>query len=421
LQGPRRIGEAAGLRKIFTAAFLFFTVHPAFGYQVRRSGSGAPLRWSDGTIPVELALDQGPAGIATDEAVAAATEAFARYQRAIAELAPGIAVVVHARAGAPPAPSTRDRVTTVRWVDADWDDDYDPVALAVTVMSYDDGSGRIEDADIVINAARYPWSTSADPGPACGGFDLQDVLTHEVGHLFGLAHDPTNVDATMYASADACETKKRELHPPDLEGLRYLYVDVGPAPAGCAVGGRSGPPGWSALALVAGLLALRWRRAALLALLIAAPAHATLVRRLGLDEMGRAATLIVEGHVRTTDVVERGDRVYTEAQLEVSACWKGLCPATLTVRQLGGEVAGRGMAVEGAAELRAGADVVLFLRPRRDGAYAPVGLAQGAYTVEREGLLARDLRGLGFAGERVHGGIERIRRDELDDALRRAR
>lgn len=396
------------MRTILTVAFLFCTVHSAFGYEVRRSSSGVPLRWGAGTIHVQLALEDGPDGTSPGEARAAAAGAFYRYASAMAELTPEVAVAV----------GDGGNTATVRWVRDGWDDDFDPVALAVTVTNYDADSGRIDGANIVINAERYHWSTAAEPGPACGGYDLQDVLTHEIGHMFGLAHDPRHTDATMYPAADPCETNKRELHPPDLDGLRYLYVEVGPAPEGCSVAGRA-PAGWAALPLLVGLVALRRRRAALLALLIAAPAHATIVRRLGLDEMGRGAALVVEGRVRATAVVEAGGRVYTDATLDVATCMKGTCPATLTVRQLGGELAGRGVAVEGAARLAEGGDVVLYLRPRRDGAFAVVGMAQGAFAVEKAGTLARDLRALGFAGERGHGALERIRREDLERALKR--
>src|SRR5262249_50385248 len=152
--------------------------------------------------------------------------------------------------------------------------------------------------------------------------------------------------------------------------------------------------------------------------------HATIVRRLALDEMGRGAALVVQGRISAATVVERGDRVYTDTRLEVTDCLKGDCPSTVTVRQLGGEVRGRGMSVEGAARLAVGSEVVLFLRPRRDGAFAPVGMAQGAYTVERDdasnvSALSRDLRDLGFVGEEAHGTIERIRPEDLAAALRK--
>src|SRR5262249_46122134 len=130
------------------------------------------------------------------------------------------------------------------------------------------------------------------------------------------------------------------------------------------------------------------------------------------------AALVVQAHVRSTDVVAAGDRVYTDATLDVSACLKGACPSTLTVRQLGGELDGRGVAIEGAPRLVDGAEVVLFLRPRRDGAFGVVGMAQGAFAVEKGGTLARDLRGLRFEGERDHGALERIRREELERALK---
>src|SRR5262249_10086549 len=154
---------------------------------------------------------------------------------------------------------------TVRWVSSDWDDDYDPAALAVTLTSYDRDSGRITRADVVVNAQSYAWSASADESGCRGAYDLQDVVTHELGHLFGLGHEMVDTNATMYPSADTCESLKRDLDPDDLAGLQYLYVEVGPASAGCAVGGGGTQGG---ALLVVGLLALARLRRRAVALLL---------------------------------------------------------------------------------------------------------------------------------------------------------
>src|SRR5262249_3614885 len=112
--------------------------------------------------------------------------------------------------------------------------------------------------------------------------------------------------------------------------------------------------------------------------------------------------------------------------LSVEECWKGTCGDELTVRQLGGELDGEGAAVEGTAALAAGSEVVLFLRPRKDGAYSPVGMAQGAFQVERDAKLqvrafVRDVRGLTFVrkdGALEAGTVERHSPVLLRDALR---
>src|SRR5262249_21744048 len=109
--------------------------------------------------------------------------------------------------------------------------------------------------------------------------------------------------------------------------------------------------------------------------------------------------------------------------VDVESCGRGACGASVTVRQLGGELGGRGTAVEGAARFAAGDEVLLFLRPRSDGTFAPVGMVQGVFRVERDaggGVAAyvRDLRGVGFAGEDRPGAVERIAPAELRRAVR---
>src|SRR5262249_2731822 len=114
------------------------------------------------------------------------------------------------------------------------------------------------------------------------------------------------------------------------------------------------------------------------------PAGATTVRKLSLDELAGDAVVVVRGVVGGVGAQRVGGHIYTDATLAVSECLKGSCGHTLTVRQLGGELDGFGVHVEGSADLVPGSEVVLLLRRRLDGAYAPLGMAQGAFRVERE-------------------------------------
>lgn len=218
----------------------------------------------------------------------------------------------------------------------------------------------------------------------------------------------------MYPSSGMCETKKRDLDPDDMDGLTHLYVDTvapsttdGAAALGCSTAGQK-PASLAGLLFIGALFAFARRpRAAvalLVALLAAAPAGATTVRQLSLEDMSADAVVVVRGVVGGVGGVRIGGHIYTDATLAVSECLKGPCGPTLTVRQLGGEVEGFGMHVEGSAELQPGSEVVLLLRRRLDGAYAPLGMAQGAFRVERDGqrgeirTLVRNVDSLRFAG-----------------------
>jgi MYXO-CTERM domain-containing protein len=407
-----------------------------YAYQVRTTTTGKALRWADGPLPVLVALTDAPDGVSGDDANAAALRAFDTYASLVQSMTPEVAVDVAMNDGAPPPPEASDGKNVIRWVKEGWDDEYDPSALAVTLMSYDTTSGRITDADIVVNGEKYPWIATESLDGCSNQYDLQNVLTHELGHLFGLAHDPGDDDSTMFPSSASCEDKKRDLDENDVEGLTYLYVDVVapvmPKGLGCSVGGGDAAGGLGTV-LVAGLLIALVRRRTGLALAglalvgLATPATATTVRRLSLDAMSGGAQVVVRGIVSAPTVHRVGARVYTDHTLEVSECWKGTCGGTVTVRQLGGEIDGVGTAVEGTAQLMPGTEVVLLLRRRADGAFTPVGMAQGAYRVERDAdqnvTLVRDGRQLRFAkptGGAVAGTIERITVDDLKKAIARS-
>ncbi len=125
-----------------------------------------------------------------------------------------------------------------------------------------DFGGEILDADIEVNGAFFRFSP--DDVPPTTRFDLQNTLVHEVGHLLGLDHTPAT-EATMFASAPAGETKKRDLASDDINGLCDVYSTIYAERVDdddCqATPGRGS--GFAALPLLAGLaLLLRRRRRA---------------------------------------------------------------------------------------------------------------------------------------------------------------
>ena len=138
---------------------------------------------------------------------------------------------------------------------------YDRSALALTRISFIEKEGhaqdgRVVDADIEFNGVHFKFATNGDKTKA----DIENTLTHELGHLLGLDHpcadagtqrptpkDHTGAtipncsspklakvieDATMYNFANDGETKKRSPEADDIKGICAAYP-LANNPGGC--------------------------------------------------------------------------------------------------------------------------------------------------------------------------------------------
>ena len=148
---------------------------------------------------------------------------------------------------------------------------YNSAAAGITTATYVDDStssrdGAIVDADIEINGVDFAISVNdiTNSTVSCHA-ELQNTLTHELGHLHGLEHtclapgdpqrvdnlgnpvpacagttDPKIVDAVMYPFQDCGETKKEMLTADDSNAICTIYP-VAKDPKTCArVGSGSG-------------------------------------------------------------------------------------------------------------------------------------------------------------------------------------
>ncbi len=139
-------------------------------------------------------------------------------------------------------------------------------------------------------------------------------------------------------------------------------------------------------------------------------AEATVLKGLTLSGLRSGAELVVEGRVTKVRTEMRDGRIETIAVVRVGSVHKGEASRRIEVRMLGGRHRGMNMVVPGAARMSKGDDVLLFLYGSAD-AWRPVGMFQGVWQVDSDGVTARASHS---------GGATLMRPDNGDPAVDRA-
>ncbi|MFO0761235.1 MAG: matrixin family metalloprotease [Byssovorax sp.] len=220
----------------------------------KSTAGGSKVRFS--VSAVSVFVDPSLSAIAPG-ALAAATQAFAAWNAARDTSAPLVTVREGPADDIGYHPGSENRCT-IRYVEGG----YPPAgkALAITYLTFD-GGGRILDADIIVNGGpSRPFSI--DPQAGSPDYDLQSVLTHEAGHVFGLDENTQDPEVTMYFETGRAETQKRDLAPDDEAGLRDLYPETFDVAAGCAMSPAGGSPAWGAMSAAVGVMLIGIRRRA---------------------------------------------------------------------------------------------------------------------------------------------------------------
>jgi hypothetical protein len=89
-----------------------------------------------------------------------------------------------------------------------------------------DSTGHFVDADIVFYDAGFTFYGNSGVCTGTSGVYIQDTVTHEFGHMLGMAHSTVST-ATMWPTEQWCSTSWRTLDPDDQAGIEALYPPVG--------------------------------------------------------------------------------------------------------------------------------------------------------------------------------------------------
>ena len=214
----------------------------AEAYAVKRTSQGELVHWEERTV--EYTIDPS-----LDRAVDRATEATVASMDSWSGSVGAPDLVIAPIADASPTKPGFDQKNGVFFMKGG----YAPAgrALAITVLTYDNSSGRILDADIIFNGA-YTFEVldpahelesahedptaahlsntdtithdeESEPRPRQSIYDLLHVIAHELGHSLGMNDEMGRKDALMYRFSVPNDPSIREPASDDIAGLAELY------------------------------------------------------------------------------------------------------------------------------------------------------------------------------------------------------
>jgi hypothetical protein len=164
-----------------------------------------------------------------------------------------------------------------------------------------------------------------------------------------------------------------------------------------------------------------------LALLCAlAPAGATTLEKLSVDDMVQKSTSIVRGRALGATSTQRGSIIYTVYRVQIAEVLKGsIAAGTTEVFVPGGSFNGLRQSFAGSPSLATGTEYVIFLWTSPKGIPQVIGLGQGVFEVKLsasgEKILSRgpiDADFLDASGQHVHDDGLKLTLSRLQQRVR---
>jgi Carboxypeptidase regulatory-like domain/Matrixin len=235
------LGRRAAL--VVAATLALGQAWPAAAYQTYGVSAGNQVllvRWSH--LPVRyFVTDRSAPGVSAGQFRDAAARALTTWQDV-----PTAAVSAEFAGFTSAEPDAEDGQNTLGFLSRP---DLDRV-LGSTSYLIDETTGEILEADIFFNSA-FPWSVA--PAGETGKYDLESIVLHETGHLFGLGHSALGetelqagggrrviaAEAVMFPIAfSAGNIHDREPRADDVAGLTVLYPRANASGPGGSMSGR---------------------------------------------------------------------------------------------------------------------------------------------------------------------------------------
>lgn len=398
------------------AGALFFSVvaaPDAHAYVVKKTARGALVHWESPTV--DYTFDPSIADNVPG-ALSATGHAMLSWSGTVG--APDLQGHEAKTVAAPPTTPGFDEKNGVFFMP----NGYAPAgkALAITVLTYDNGSGRILDADIIVNGiykfAVLQESGAVAPAPkdASGAhpsntdgiahqdedtsldtvYDLHHVVAHELGHSLGMNDEMQRKDALMYRYSAPNDATLRAPASDDIAGLAELYSTkleaTGNGCGNATVAPKKPSLAASHFAMAATLgfllfLVLRGRndrRARLAFVAAAAIATYALLPSVSRPDAGVArAGELAPGHARAkvlaSSTSQEAGLFKTTYQLATTVCRTASCPKLGAGSAWGGTIGDIRQEVGGQLAPRTGDDVDVSFTTLPS-ALAPLSLPLGA-------------------------------------------